>query len=288
MEDSYRKTIIYTPDGPIHEGDKKSFHIFRLMFKEAVESTGLTWRLFVRDFSVRYRQSLLGLAWAILMPLITVAVFVLMNRSGVLDIGDTGMPYPLYALIGISIWNLFSIGLTACTNALVNAGNMVLKINFPKVSLIFAAAGQGIVDFLIRIVLIGVAVVYYQIMPDPLGALMLFFAVIPLFLLMVGLGFVFALVASVIRDLVHALNIGLMGLMLLTPILYPLADETLMGKMNLLNPLYYLVCLPRNLIFGSTGNLLVGYVFSSILAVGVFFIGWRLYYLAQQKIVERI
>ena len=80
-------------------------------------------------------------------PIITVGIFVFLNRAGILNIGETSVPYPIFALMGISIYGIFSTGLSVCSNSIIGAGSMVVKINFPKISLVIASMGQSLVDF---------------------------------------------------------------------------------------------------------------------------------------------
>jgi len=74
--------ITYTSKGPSVEGHSGIFATTRLMWLELISSKELIWRLFLRDFKAKYRQSALGVVWAVLMPLVTVGMFVSMNRSG--------------------------------------------------------------------------------------------------------------------------------------------------------------------------------------------------------------
>jgi len=76
------------------------FGVWRQMIHNVVSSRGLTWRLFVRDFSVRYKQTLLGPAWAVLTPVITVAAFMALSHSGVMSLGTSSIPYPVFAMVG--------------------------------------------------------------------------------------------------------------------------------------------------------------------------------------------
>ncbi|HJP18763.1 MAG: hypothetical protein CMD96_06065 [Gammaproteobacteria bacterium] len=280
--------ITYTPKGVSVEGIRGHFLTARLMWRELVSAKELIWRLFLRDFSAKYRQTALGVVWAIVMPLITVGMFIGMNRSGILNIQNVGIPYPLYAIIGLTIWNFFTVGLTACSDSLVNAGSMIVKINFPKVALVFAASGQGIVEFLIRTVLIALTFFYYGIAPNWGGLFIGFVCLIPIYLIMVGMGFVLSLATGVIRDIVHILNIALLGVMLLTPILYPITGDNLLTFANIWNPFNYLVNVPRDFIIKGDAELLNEYVFTIIFSVVLFYAGWRLFYLAQTKIAERI
>lgn len=280
--------IIYTRTGPVIEEKKGVFYTTRLMWRELVSARELTWRLFVRDFSAKYRQSVLGILWAVLMPLAIVCMFIGMRGSGVLSIGDVGVPYVLYAVVGITIWNLFTVGLTAAVNSMIQAGPMVVKINFPKSAVVLAASGQGLVEFIIRTVLITFVFVYYGIAPSPLGATAGVLLLLPIYLLTLGLGFVFSLVAGVLRDITSVLNIVLMTGMFLTPILYPITGESLLAKANVYNPFNYLVNVPRDYILSGTAAGLTGFWASAAVSMVIFFLGWRLFYLAQTKIAERI
>lgn len=270
------------------EGYSGVFLTSRLMWRELKVAKELIWRLFLRDFSAKYRQSALGVLWALVMPLITVGMFIGINRAGVLKIEGVNMPYALYAVIGLSIWNIFSVGLTACTNAIVGAGSMVVKINFPKIALILAASLQGLVEFVIRALLIMLGFIWYGVHPHPEGLFLGILALIPIYLLMTGIGFVLSLVAGVLRDVINMLNMLLMGIMLLTPVVYPITGTSLLARLNLWNPFNYLINVPRDLIVNGQSGLLSGFFWSSVFAVVMFYLGWRLFYLAQTKIAERV
>ena len=121
--------ITYKPKGPSIEGRSGPFLTTRLMWQELLSSRELIWRLFLRDFCAKYRQSVLGVLWVLIMPLVAVGMFVVMNKAGILNISDVGIPYPLYAIIGLTAWNLFAVGLTASSQAIVGAGSMVMRIS---------------------------------------------------------------------------------------------------------------------------------------------------------------
>jgi len=258
------------------------------MWRELVSARELIWRLFVRDFMAKYRQSVFGVSWAIVMPLVTVGMFVSMNRSGILNIQDVGIPYALYAIIGLTIWNVFTVGLTASTSSLIGAGAMVVKINFPKVALVIAATGQSVVELLIRLILIALTFLYFGVVPNWNGLVVGLICLIPIYLLMTGLGFVLSLAAGVLRDIVNVLNIALMVVMLLTPILYPIRGSSLLARANVWNPFNYLVNVPRDFIVNGHTEFMREFLVITVLSFVVFYVGWKLFYLAQTKIAERI
>ena len=81
----------------------------------------------MRDLSARYRQSVFGYIWAIMPAIATVITFTYLNRSKILPIGETDIPYPAYVLLGMTVWQLFTTGLTRTTQSLVGAGS--LRVN---------------------------------------------------------------------------------------------------------------------------------------------------------------
>ena len=140
---SRERKVVYTPHGHLGIG----LGAWREMTQELVESRELTWRLFLRDFSARYRQSVLGYIWAIVPALVTTFVFTWLNRSHVLAIEGTKLPYPVFVLLGMTVWQLFSGGLTNATQSMVGASALITKINFPRETLVIAAFGQAIFEF---------------------------------------------------------------------------------------------------------------------------------------------
>ena len=201
MRDINIKTI-YEPDKFIKMGFSESW---KEMAINLFRSRELIWRLFLRDFNARYRQSLLGVAWALLNPIITVGIFVFLNRSGILNIGNTVVPYPVFALIGMSLYGIFSTGLSASSNSIVGAGSMVVKINFPKISLVIAALGQAIAEFIVRLVLIAILLVIYGVAPSWTSVL-LPLVLLPLMLLTLGFGLILSLMAGIFRDVIYIVS----------------------------------------------------------------------------------
>ena len=139
----------YEPDNVLKQG---FFRIFQDIFSEIIKNRWLTFQFFKRDFLAIYKQSLIGVLWAVVIPLVSVGTFVILNSSGIFSVGELNIPYILFAVSGISLWQLFSTGLISSSNSLVKAGNMIMKINFSKKSLVLASLGQSLVSFLIQIV----------------------------------------------------------------------------------------------------------------------------------------
>jgi lipopolysaccharide transport system permease protein len=120
----------------------------------------LTWR----DVKVRYKQTALGAAWAVLQPLFMMIIFtIFFGRLAGIDSG--GIPYPLFALAGLVPWTFFSNAITASGNSLVGSANLITKVYFPRLIVPAAAMLAGLVDFALAFLLFCVMMVYYGVAP---------------------------------------------------------------------------------------------------------------------------
>jgi len=159
----------------------------------------LTWR----DVKVRYKQTALGAAWAILQPLFMMVIFtIFFGRLAGVDSG--GIPYPLFALAGLVPWTFFSNAITQSGNSLVGSSNLITKVYFPRLIVPSAAMLAGLVDFALAFVLFVVMMIYYRVAPT---VQLLFFPVLVLMtaLFALGVGTWFAALNVKYRDVRFAL-----------------------------------------------------------------------------------
>lgn len=279
-----KNTTIYFPDKSIKQGYPS---LFKEMVSEVITGRWLTWQFFRRNFIVTYRQSVLGVFWALIIPLVAVGTFILLNRGGVLNVGDIAVPYPLFAVAGMALWQLFSIGLILGGNSLVGAGRMITRINFTRESLVLSGVAQGFVPSLVQIGVVLILFASYQIAP-PWTALLVPLAMIPLLLLTLGLGFILSLVNGVVRDAGNGISILVTFLMFATPVLYAKPPSGTLAVVSQYNPLYYLVSVPRDLLILGSTNELQGFAYSALLSLVVFFICWMAFHLTEARVAERI
>ena len=118
----------------------------------------LTWR----DVKVRYKQTALGAAWAILQPLFMMVIFTIFFGR-LAGVGSSGIPYPLFALAGLVPWTFFANSITASGNSLVGSAHLITKVYFPRLIVPAAAMLAGLVDFLLAFVLLCVLMLYYRV-----------------------------------------------------------------------------------------------------------------------------
>ncbi len=255
------------------------------MFGELYDFHELIWRLFARDLSAKYKQSLLGNAWCLAMPFVAIGTFMYLNHAGILHIQHTSIPYPLYALIGLSIWQIFATGLNSGANSLVGAGDMVTKINFPREVLVIASMAQSVFEFLIKF---GLIIVFFCVFKYFPSWKIIFFPIVllPLLFLTVGLSLVLSLLNGVMRDIGNIVSLLLMFLMFLTPVLYPVpAKNFLLLKFNLLSPL---INAPRELMTEGSIHQPVLFGVASVVSLLIFLMAWRIFHLAETKVPERV
>ena len=181
----------------------------------------LTWR----DIKVRYKQTALGVAWAVLQPLATMAVFSLFFGR-LARMPSEGVPYPLFAFTALVPWTFFANGLTQAANSVVLNQNLVTKIYFPRLAIPIATVLAGAVDFAVAFLLLVVLMLYYGV---PVSPRMLWIVPYSLLALATALGVGFWLAALNVqyRDVRYTVPFLVQLWLFATPIAYP---STLLGE----------------------------------------------------------
>src|SRR5213594_3928219 len=124
----------------------------------------LLYFLIWRDIKVRYKQTALGAAWAIIQPFFTMVVFSLFFGR-LARVPSDGIPYPIFSFAALVPWTFFANGLTQSSNSLVGSANLIKKVYFPRLSVPLATVLSGIVDFLIAFAVLLVIMLYYGLVP---------------------------------------------------------------------------------------------------------------------------
>jgi lipopolysaccharide transport system permease protein len=281
----HKKIARYEPDNSIKKG---YLSLINEIIDEIYNNKWLIYQFFKRDFIAGYKQTFLGVFWALLLPLIAVSAFIFLNRSGILVTGNISLPYPVYAVFSISYWLLFSTTTTSSANTLVSAGPMIVKINFSKKSLILASAGQAILVFAIQFLLLLCLFCYYKIHPSYYILFTPFF-MLPLLLLALGLGFFLSVLNGISREVGTIIPSFLMFFLFVTPILYQKPMQGISLIFATYNPIYYLITVPREIVLGS--GLVIewtGYAYSYLLSILFFVFCLITFHLIEPRIAERI
>jgi homopolymeric O-antigen transport system permease protein len=206
-----------------------------------------------RDISVRYKQTVLGPAWAILQPLIMMAIFsVIFGRFAGFDTGE--IPYPVFVFAGLIPWTLFSQGMPQAALSLVNQQQMLTKVYFPRLFVPVAAASVFLVDLLISLGIYAVVLLLFRVTPS-WGTLWLLLLVPLTLVATLSIGVTLAALTVFYRDFKHIVPFLTMILMYATPVIYP---TDLVGPrwqlLFSLNPMFGIVTAYRSAILGLPWN----------------------------------
>jgi lipopolysaccharide transport system permease protein len=283
MMSSNLGVTIYTPESPLREPGK----LLRSMFRDLIASRGLAWRLFVRDTSAQYRQSILGYVWAFIPPLVASLPFIFLNSQGVVAIKDTPVPYPAYAMIGTIIWQVFADSLNSPLKTVVAAKPMLARINFPREAILLSGLGQVIFSFLIRLSLLVAVFLWFHITP-PVTAILFPLGMVSLMMIGFMLGILLTPFGILYNDVPQMIPVISIFLMFLTPVIYPPPEHGLAAALAKWNPLSPLVTVTRDWLTTGVTSHVTAFVLVSITATVLLFVGWLIYRLALPHIVARI
>jgi homopolymeric O-antigen transport system permease protein len=189
-----------------------------------------------RDVKVRYKQTILGVAWAVLQPALTMLVFTLFFGH-LAKMPSDGMPYPLFAYAGILPWTLMASGVSASSGSIVGSPNLITKVYFPRMIIPAAAAVSGLVDFLVAVVGLVILMLRYR-MPVTWHIFMAVPIVVLTLALACAVGGWLAAVTVRYRDIRYVVPFFMQLWLFATPVFYP--ASLIYGKWRLvlaLNPM---------------------------------------------------
>jgi lipopolysaccharide transport system permease protein len=231
----------------------------------------LTWR----DIKIRYKQTILGAAWALLQPFLTMVVFtIVINHIGKVH---TPIPYPLFVLSTLALWYYFSNGVNLTSASLVGSAALITKVYFPRISVVLSPILAGLVDFCLAFVLVAGAMAYYGFAP-PVHALLVPLFVVLAGLMALGLGLVLSALNVKYRDIRYAVPFVLQLWLWASPVAYP--GSAVPAKFKLLytlNPMTGVVEGYRWALLG-TGHVRTLHLAISIGTALVLLVGGALYF----------
>ena len=189
-------------------------------FKELWRYRELVYFLTWRDIKVRYKQAVLGIAWAVLQPVLTVLIFTVVFGI-LLKTPSQDLPYPLFAISALLPWQLFANALQRSSISLVGNANLITKIYFPRLAIPLSAVMAALVDFGVSFIVLIAMMAYYRYMP---GWNMLWLPVIILFALLTALavGLWLSAINVQYRDVQHMVPFIVQVWMYASPIVYPI------------------------------------------------------------------
>ena len=284
MNDSTSITV-YTPNERTKIGWIRSWV---MMFKNIITYRELIKQLFRRDFFMAYKKSFIGFGWVIISPIMGIVSWVILNSTGILNPGDVGGSYIVFVLVNSSLWGLF-MGFYSAASSTLDAGQgFINQVKYPHEVLLIKQAAQHLANFSITFIVNIVVLLISGIVPS--WAIILFpILALPLFFLASGIGLVISVLNVVAPDFTKVFNYFLGFLFYVTPVIYsPSINNELLRKVVSLNPLTYLLTTLRESIVTGQFTNFDKYLLFSVLSIIIFFVSWRLFYISEQKVIERM
>ena len=202
----------------------------------------LLYFLIWRDVKVRYKQTALGAAWAVLQPFVNMVIFSLFFAK-LTGTADPEVPYPLYVFAGFLAWTFFANAVSSAGQSVVGCDKLVTKVYFPRLIIPMGAVGAGLLDFLIAFGMLLVIMLFYGRMPG-CGMLLVPVLALGLVLLAVGVGALLAALTVAYRDFRFVAPFMIQVWMFATPTIYMQAEQVIGASwVNILplNPAYGLI-----------------------------------------------
>jgi lipopolysaccharide transport system permease protein len=273
----------YTPASPLVHPAK----LWREMKQDLWAGRELAWRLAVRDISAQYRQSVLGVLWALINPLTTTAVWLFLSTSRLVQVADTGLPYPVFVFTGTLLWSILIDSFNAPLGQ-VNANRALLaKINFPREALILTGIYQTLFNAAIKLGILLLVLPFLGIHPGWRG-LLIPVGILALVLTGTAVGLAITPLGVLYGDIGRGIPLITQLLMYLSPVVFPLATTGWTGTVMRLNPLTPLILNARAWFTGQPPQLLGEWA----LAVGgsavLLLVVWMVYRLAMPILIERM
>lgn len=276
-------TVIYRPESQI----RRPLQLFKEMWRDLLASRELAWRLMVRDISAQYRQSALGFLWAFIPPIITAVGFTLAKGNGIINVGNTDLPYPAYVMFSMTLWQTFTEALQAPIQGLTQAKQMLAKINFPREAIILAKLGEVAFNFGIKLILIVGLFIWFK-MPVSGSAILAPVALIHLVMFATFIGMLLAPIGALYQDVTKGIVLVTGLWLFLTPVVYPVPSDGVFGTIVKLNPVTPLLVTARELATTGVVSNPQGFWLASLFAIVGLLVAWIFYRLAMPFVVERM
>ncbi len=196
--------------------------MIQINFREIWAFRELFFFLSWRDVKVKYKQTALGVAWAVLQPFFAMVVFSALFGK-LAKVPSDGIPYPLFVYAGLLPWNYFSSSLGSSGNSLVGSANLITKVYFPRLIIPASASLTCLVDFFIASTILIGMMFFYHFTPDIYGVIILPVLVVLILMVSVGCGLWLSALNVEYRDFQYVIPFLIQIWMFATPVIYPVS-----------------------------------------------------------------
>lgn len=274
---------IYTP----HSSVTNPRAMVVQMFRDLARSRDLGWRLALRDIQAQYRQAYLGIIWAFIAPLSTTVTWLFLSGTGIVSVGKTDLPYPVYIITGTILWSIMIDAMNAPLQRTNAARDMLAKLNFPREGILLSGLYQVLFNSGIKIIILISALLLLGITP---GWSLLLFPLGILSLVLVGtvIGLLITPIGMLYTDIGRAIPLIMNFVMYLTPVVFPMPKEGWVATLFQLNPMTPIILTSRDWLTGFTPDYLMYFLVVNAVALFLLMLAWSAYRLAMPILIERM
>jgi len=277
------KEVHYFPESQLrHPGQ-----LLRAMFASLFSSRELAWSLAVRALSAKYRESLFGYLWAFLPPIVTTSTWVFLNSQRIVSTSETTIPYPVYVMIGTLLWEVFVDALNSPIRLTASSKGILTKINFPYEAILLASIYEVIFNFLIRLSLMVVIMIWFGV-ATPLTVLLAPLGILALMALGTMFGILLTPISMLFGDIRNGLTLVTSFWFFFTPIVYNPPSSGIGSTIVQFNPVSPLLITTREWITTGSATNLPGFLIVFAISLVLILFGWLAYRLAMPHIIARI
>jgi ABC-type polysaccharide/polyol phosphate export permease len=259
----------------------------REMLREQVHYRELLFALTRRDLLLRYRQTVMGFAWAVLMPVTTMLVFsVIFTRVASVKTG--GIPYPVFSYTGLLPWNFLASSLRFSVGSLLANRTLITKVYFPREILPFSVILVSLVDFAVAGAVLAALLAWYHV---PLHSTVLFLPVVILVQIVftAAMTLLFSLANLFFRDVKYLLEIVLTLWMFASPVVYPVERiGGALGTFLALNPMAPILTAYRSILLHGELPSPGRFAYATIASLVLLVVSWVAFHRAEPRIAETL
>jgi len=188
---------------------------------EIIEYKDLLYFMVKREFTILYKQTVLGISWAVIRPFFSMIIFSFIF-GGLANIPSDGIPYPVFSYVAIVPWTYFSTAMTRSTQSLISNVGIFTKVYFPRLIIPLTPVIAGLIDFFIALTVVFFLMIYYSIIPT-INIFWLPLLVLLMFMTSAGIGMWASSLAIQYRDIGFAMHFLTQILMYLAPVVWPVS-----------------------------------------------------------------
>lgn len=240
----------------IYSAEKRNNRVRSLakeMLAEMYASRHVIVQVFIRDLKAAYRKSYLGYLWAVIPGLTTTAIWMFLNSQNIIKVAETPIPYPLYVLIGSTLWMFFTSAVTSPLGSFQGGSGVFMKLKVSPFAFILAGLGSLLFDLLLKLFLLAPVFIWFGIAPPILAIFLFPLGILGILMLGLAIGILLIPLGSLYGDVSRFVGFSLGFLMYLTPVVYPVPKEGWASTLVHLNPATYLLGATRDwLSFGES------------------------------------